>query len=523
MSSSVFEASDSAARGNGLNGPIVEQHVLLAAKGGAITFVGKLFTFGCRLVITFVLARALGAGQYGLYNLALTALSVVAAVSAFGMDSTLVRYIPIFARRRDEARLWGVLQIGLGLSTLLSLALSAALFALAQPIAVEIFHQPRLAPLLRIASLIVPVLTLSNMAASATRGFKTMRYATIAQDFFQPLIRLVLVIVLVVVGLNPARALATMGIGVAVGCVMLLYFLNNLFPLRRSPRTARHEPREIFGFSVPVFLSDLMMTFRDNIQTLMLGALNSVANVGIFAVANQMNMFGSMFQSAIATASRPIISELYDQGEREQMGRMYQTTTKWSLTVNLPVFLILVLFPTQILSLFGKSFVTGATTLTLIACAIMVDVSTGMCGLILDMTGHTTLKLINNIVRLALSVALSFLLIPAWGIVGAGLSVLIVVGVTNLLRLIQVFWLFRLLPYDRSFIKPLTAGGAALGAALIVGYWSPGSADLLYAAFQSALLLAIYIGLILGLGLTSEDRVVLAHLRRRLSRKARPR
>ncbi|MBV9791924.1 MAG: oligosaccharide flippase family protein, partial [Chloroflexi bacterium] len=108
MSSSVIDPAD-AARGGDF-APAADTNVLLAARGGAITFAGKLFTFACRFVISIVLARALGAGQYGLYNLALTALSVGAALAAFGMDSTLVRYIPIFARRRDDASLWGVLQ-----------------------------------------------------------------------------------------------------------------------------------------------------------------------------------------------------------------------------------------------------------------------------------------------------------------------------------------------------------------------------------------------------------------------------
>lgn len=521
MSSSVIDPAD-AARGGDF-APAADTNVLLAARGGAITFGGKLFTFACRFVISIVLARALGANQYGMYNLALTALSVGAALAAFGMDSTLVRYIPIFARRRDDASLWGVLQLGLGFSTILSVLLGAGMFALADPIAVQIFDQPRLAPLLRLTSLIIPLLTLSNMAASATRGFKTMRYATIAQDFIQPLIRLALVIALVVIGLNPARALGTMGVAVGIAAGLLLFSLHSLFSLRRAIHGARYNLREIFGFSIPVFLSDLMTTFRDNVQTLLLGALSSIAGVGIFAIANQMNMFGSMFQSAIATASRPIIAELYDQGANEQMGRMYQATTKWSFMVNLPVFLILVLFPSQILSLFGKSFVAGATTLVLIACAIMVDVSTGMCGLILDMTGHTVLKLVNNSVRLVLSLLLSFLLIPRWGILGAGLTLLIVLSVTNLLRLGQVFYLFRLLPYNLSFLKPLTAGAAALAAVLLIGYVQPGNPGLYASAAQAGALMAVYIGMIWRLGLSDEDRVVLTHLRRRMSRKVRPR
>lgn len=516
MSNSVVNSQETGSVGDSLQRQASEQNLVLAAKGGGITFAGKLFTFASRFIITFILARALGAADYGLYNLAITALTVVAALAAFGLDSALVRYIAIFARRRDEAGLWGTLQLGLGMTIALSTLLGIGLYVLAEPIANRIFHNPQLAELLRLVSPIIPFLTLNNMIASATQGFKKMQYATVSRDISQPLIRLVLILALALVGLNASGAVLIFGTAIVISTIMLLYFLNRLFTLRRPLRLARRDTGEILRFSVPVFLSDLMTTFRVNIQTLLLGAMSTVASVGIFAIANQITAIGGMFQTAIATASRPIISELYDQKEWQQMGRMYQTTTKWTFTVNLPLFLIMVLFPEQLLAIFGTSFTSGATALILLACAIMVDISTGMCGIILDMTGHTTLKLINSIIRLVLSLGLNFLLIPRWGVVGAAIAAFVALSTINLLRMAQVYVLFRLLPHNASFIKPVAAGSVALLSILLIGHWLPGDERLLYLALQIGLLFAVYGSLIILLGLSKEDRLVLARVRRRM-------
>jgi len=518
MSNSALDAPDSTNLSDTFQPRASERNMLLAAKGGGITFAGKLFTLASRLVIAFLLARFLGAADYGLYNLAIAALTVAASLAIFGLDTTLVRYIAVFARRRDEAGLWGTLQLGLGITTILSVLIGIGLYALARPIAEELFDEPQLAPLLRLVSLVVPFLTLSGIIAAATQGFKKMQYTTIARDIFQPMIRLILIVGLAMVGLNVVGAVASFGLAVMLSSVMLLYFLHKLFSLKRPLHTARRDNRELLSFSLPVFLSDLMTTFRGNIQALLLGMFNTVASVGIFTVANHLTMIGHMFQSAIATASRPIISELYDQGDWEQMGHMYQTTTKWTFAVNLPLFLTLVLFPTQILSIFGKTFTAGFTALILLASADMVDIGTGMCGLILDMTGHTMLKLINNIVRFVLAVGLSILLIPQWGLVGAATAALLVVSTTNLLRLLQVFILFRLLPYDLSFVKPIMAGLAALFAVLAIGYWVPNEASLIYTALSIIILFVVYVGMILLLGLSPEDRAVLARLRKPIGR-----
>jgi len=114
-------------------------------------------------------------------------------------------------------------------------------------------------------------------------------------------------------------------------------------------------------------------------------------------------------------------------------------------------------------------------------------------------------------------VGLNVLLIPRWGMVGAATASLAAVAINNLLRLIEVYILFRLLPYNVSFLKPVTAGLAALAAALALGRLLPAEASLLYAAVNVIILLAAYVGAILLLGLSEEDRSVLARLRGRLN------
>jgi len=511
----VMDKSESLELSEAFQPPRFERNILTVAKGGGITFAGKLFLSASRFVIAVLLARLLGAEQYGLYNLAISAGSVTAGLALLGLDSALVRYVALSASRRDEAGLWGALQIGLGITTFLSVMMGTGLFALAYPIAEQVFHEPRLAPLLQLISLIVPFLALSDVLAGATRGFKQMQYTVIAQSIAQPMIRLVLIVVLALVGLNAAWAVIVYGLADCAASFILLYFLNKQFSLRRPLRTARRQPRAILSFSLPVWLSGLMTTFRSNVQTLLVGTLNSVTGVGIFAVANQITLVGAQFHASINTSASPIIAELHDRGDREQMGRIYQTATRWALTVNFPVFLTMVLFPATILSIFGESFVGGATALTILAWANLANGGTGMGGIILDMTGYTRLKLVNSVIRLALYLSLDVLLIPRWGIVGAATAALVGEVIINLLRLLEVFILFRLLPYNRSFVKPIAAALTALASALVLGRWLPAEASPLYTAIHVLMIFAVYGGMTRLFGLPPEEHAMLAHLRRR--------
>ncbi|MDQ2675069.1 MAG: oligosaccharide flippase family protein, partial [Chloroflexota bacterium] len=82
-----------------------------AARAGGIVFVGKLFTWGMRLVLAVLLARLLGASDYGLYTIALSVVAVASALSVFGLDAAMIRFVAIAVARGDEARARGTAQV----------------------------------------------------------------------------------------------------------------------------------------------------------------------------------------------------------------------------------------------------------------------------------------------------------------------------------------------------------------------------------------------------------------------------
>jgi O-antigen/teichoic acid export membrane protein len=405
--------------------------------------------------------------------------------------------------------------VGVGVASLLSVLTGTGLYALAYPIAQQVFHAPQLAPILQLASVFVPLLTLSDVLAGANRGFKRMDYPVIAQFISQPIIRLILIVGFAFLGLNALHAVIAYGMADLAASFILLYFLNKQFSLRRPMSAARRDVKDILVFSLPVWLSELMAKFQNNLQTLVLGTMNTVTGVGIFSVASQLTMVSGQFSSSINVSAKPIIAELHQRGDIKQLGRIYQTTNKWSLMVQLPVFLTLVLFPAPILSIFGQSFSTGATALAILAWADLINVGTGMGGIIIDMTGYTKLKLVNSVLRLAIYLGLSFLLIPRWGLVGAAVVAMVGEGFVNLLRLIEVFFLFRLLPYNQGFIKPLGACILSFLGVYGLGLWIPPGASPVNTVINVLVLFLVYIAASLILGLSEEERAMVAILGQR--------
>lgn len=499
-----------------------ERHLVGVAKGGGITLAGKMFNNAIRLVTAFLLARLLGAEQYGMYQLSLNVITLVAGLVLLGFDRALTRFMAIAVARREEGKIWGILQLGIGIPLFLSVLTSTGLFFLSYPIAEQLFNDVRMAPLLQIVSVFASFSALSDVLIGAVRGFKNMQYPVIAKFVVQPVVKLILVGVIALLGINVWHAVFIFGIGELATALLLLYFLNQLFSLQRPIHSAQRNLREMVAYAIPDWLAGLLTTFRINIQALLIGTLGTIAGVGVFAVADQLNRIGHDFYTSINTSADPYIAELHDTGKTKELGQLYQTATKWSLTINLPFFLTFMLFPNQILSIFGESFVGGATALIILAWANLVDVGTGMCGTILSMTGHTKLKLVNNIVSISLSIGLNILLIPRLGIVGAATSALLVYVALNFIRILQVYYLMRLTPYNLTFLKPVLAAAIAFGAIFALKTWVPVE-NIFLVGVYAAVLVAIFAGLIWLMGLSTEDRMLLDRVMQKTTKRLKRR
>jgi O-antigen/teichoic acid export membrane protein len=491
--------------------------VFQAAKGAGIVWAGALFGYGSQFLIGILLTRLLGAEQFGQYKVAVSTAEIAAAFALLGMDYALVRFVSLYASRRDMARLWGTLQVGVGLTTLSSLVIGVGLFALATPIALHLFHEPRLVPLLHLASLIVPFLILSHALSCATRGFNKMQYATVAEQIAQPLTRLILIVPLALLGFTAGRAIGVYIAGLIVTCALLLFFLDRLFPLTQPTQTARRDTKGLLLFSIPAYFSTLLDTFGSRLQIILLGSLSTIAAAGIFSVAAQVSMLSSMFNQSIGTASSPIISELHGQGAREQMAHFYRTTTKWMFTVNLPIFLLILVLSKPILAIFGNEFLEGYEALIILSTANLVTAAAGISDGILAMTGNTSVKLLNSAVLTAFTLGLCFLLIPRWGEAGAALTALVTATAINLLRVLEVSVLFRMLPFNLGFLKPAAAGLVALAIGWLMRQLLHTETHLALAAMNALVILLAYVSMILLLGLSPEEHAMFAHFRSRVA------
>jgi len=495
--------------------------LMVAAKGGGAVFAGRLFAWGSRFVLAVLLARVLGAEDYGLYTLALTIATVGSSFAILGLDAALVRFGAVFIGRDDRAGLRGTLRIGILVPAAISVVMGIAFVVASDWIATTIVGEARVAPLLRVVGVLVPALVLNQQLAATLQGMRRIHQGVIAEQFAQQILRFVLLLGLTVLGLTAETALVASTIAAFGVTFILLLYVRRATPRRHESVPAEHRPGLLMRFSLPVYFSNIVNTLGGNLQTLLLGTMASLTSVGIFSVAGHIQLIGSIFHSAVVSSSMPVFAQLHDRGDRAGMTRLYQTTSRWTLTLNLPFFLAALIFPQFLLAIFGKEFEAGATALVILACGNLLNAATGSSGAVLDMSGYTIVKLLNATISVGLAIALNLLLIPSYGIIGAAIAAASAVGVVNVLRVIQVRILVGVGPYNRDFLKPIAAGVGAAAATLVVGVLTQALDGWARAGLGLVVLAGAYAGAIIALGITDDDRLVLDRVGRKLSRRGR--
>lgn len=488
-----------------------QQNILVAAKGGSVSFAGRLFEYAIRFVFSIIVANWIGAEQYGLYTLGLTIVPIASMLSLLGLQTGVVAFLPPAIHDKDESRIWGIIQVCGGIPALLSFAFGALLFAFANPIAVAWFHEPRLIPLLRVVSLAIPLEALGFIAYQIIISYKQPKFSVLANNIILPSAKLGLTVIFLLLGLGVFGIISAHVISTAVALALILYFVNALFPLRRPIHTAKRETGRLLRYSLPVHVGWVLSTVRGTLETLVLGFVGLTTGVGVFAVAQRLSSLGTLFFLAVGNISTPLIADLYSRGQFEPLRKLYQTTTRWVITFNLPLFLAFVFFTKPLLSIFGGDFTTGAAGLVVLAVGNLVYTGTGPGANVLDMTNHTKFNSINSVFMLVVTIASDLLLIPRWGVIGAAAASAFSTVIVNIVCLLEVYFLVKMQPYEPKIFKPILAG--LFSAVVVYLFNSVVSLPSLLLLFTGSLVLWGSYALSLAvLGFSADDKLVMKNM-----------
>lgn len=498
----------------------IENEIGQIARGAGVGLGGNIIYYAVSYLFGILVARQIGAENYGLYTLGVSAVTLASLITVAGLDRGLMRYASISRGKGQGSALRYLSLLALAIGGVVSVSVAMVFWFFPQ-LVLSLLHwtdKEELLILLPIFGIVVPSMTLTGIAIAGTQAFRTMRYRALVTNIIQPLTKLVIALLLIFAfGMDLMAPVLGFVIAQVLGAFLALFFLARL--ARTVPRRVQREQgleRKLLSFSAPLLLTNVVSYLNGRTELFVLGIFLAADMAGIYNAAARLAGLGLIVLTAFNAIFSPVISDLHNRSEFERLSTLFKLVTRWMLAAAMPIFLAQMLFAPQIMSLFGPEFAEGAQALQVLSIGQIFNIATGGVGVMLIMSGYSHIAFLNSMVTVVVALALDFWLVPRYGLLGAAIAGAAVIILANLARLGEVWVFMRMHPFSRASFKPLVAALPALAIGLAWRQWLP-LHSFLHLALACLVVGGVYLLVLLLLGLDRGDRVMLEALRVRVA------
>jgi len=440
----------------------------LLLKGAAFALVGqvssKLLTYLYRIII----ARE-GPEVYGLFSLGLAVLGMASTVALVGFISGVQRFVAFYMGKNDKAKVKGVITTALKVTTITSVSSLLLIFYFSEEISTHFSHDADLAILLSLMVLALPFLVYKEVIISAFLGFKNITYVVLSRDILDSLTKVVLTALLIYMGYGLVGiAFAFIASSILVFLFLLFILETKIFPIFRTSIESKYIYREMFTYSIPLFLGAYVSMIAKWADTMMIGYFKTPYEVGIYNAAQPTALLLMMIPGALLSLFLPVVTSEYARGDMDSIRAMYINITKWIVLSGIPILSVMIIFASPILAItFSPEYAEGGTSLIVLSLGYFVFTIFWPASHIINMVKKTKISFYISLFATGSNILLNWLLIPLYGIMGAAVATSSTDMIIGFASGYFAWRYIKIVPFDRKMFLALGVSGAILSLSYI--------------------------------------------------------
>ena len=388
-------------------------------KGASLVLFTRITLLLSNLLIGILLARNLGPSDYGVYSLIISLVTISVMFACLGLPTIALK---------ESARLlvkekWSLLKGMLRFSLLFVLICS--IFVIIVGYWVKDIFPSLLSDEASVAFyfglMLVPVLSLINVMSNTLRGLHIIAPSQLVIITKQIVfLLLILAIFFYISNVSVDQVVLSNVVASLLSMILVVVFLFKNYPKELIVVKPIYEIKYWVFSAVPLFFIAGIQIINNRADILMLGAMLSSYEVGIYDVAMRgaelLVFFVIVFNISIAST----FSKLHTEGDFERLSKITTSATRVIFMLTMPVALVLFFFGDYlIVFVFGEEYLAGLFALNILMIGHLFNVITGPSDLLLTMSGYQKVTAICMAFAAIVNVTLNYMLIPLYGVEGA--------------------------------------------------------------------------------------------------------
>jgi O-antigen/teichoic acid export membrane protein len=392
--------------------------------GATMALASKVIGAGAGFVFNMLLARQMGANNYGLFSFVLSLVAILSIISALGLNIAAVGFITAYAIEERWAQLRGMVRWGTSRVYLLSIGVAGCLVLVATIPVFAIEEAERRC--MSIGSGIVVCGAVAIAQAGMLRGLRRVVIAELAESGgFRSVFSLLAVLAALAWGKKVASA--EQGLWIATLSAVIALLITTIILYRSLPQPARvseatYRPREWVRMTLPFALMAAAGMIQVQVDIFMLRYFAPLRDIGIFSAATRISMLVGFGVASVSAVMSPVIAEMFTLGRRDELQRLIYQTSALTSVAAATVCIAGAVWGHSVLQFFGPEFVAGYHTLLILLFTQCLNALAGNTVFLMSMMGHQATAARAIVVAVVINIGLNVLLIPCFGMEGAAWS-----------------------------------------------------------------------------------------------------
>ncbi len=384
-------------------------------------------------LLQIVLARSLGAADYGTFSFAWNLVTIGGFLATLGFGQIAVRFLAQYHQQGQLGLAQGFLRAGIAVTLAGSLVIAAITLGLSPLI--ETGYGPLCLSVLAIGVIALPFFALTDFMEGVARSQGWTLRALFPPYILRQGTIIALLLGALVMGRNPdahfamAAALAATALTAVVQVALIAGKLRAALPTM-PPAFDAPEWRKA---AVPTLLSDLALLARQNIDLILLGLMAPAAIVGFYFAATRIASLLGLIDFAIGAAfghrfARAVPRNFEPEPAGASAARppgleaLYAEARRMTLGPGLLAGLVLILAAPLILALFGPEFAAAVPAAQILLAAGAFRLAIGPAEDAVAMAGYPQTVWQANAIGALVMAILGLVLIPQAQASGAALA-----------------------------------------------------------------------------------------------------
>lgn len=381
-------------------------------KAVLVNIVGTILKV-CGPLLTFVMARIFGAAEFGIFVSAQTLLLTIAHSATLGLDKGLYWYLP--QNKLNNRPSYDGIMESFWISAAVSLLCTAVIFVGS--------FTPLISKELPWYAISLLFFVGTYVFSTASEGNRRPQNAVFVNSFL-------------VVTLAPATSIAlhfldiphALPLGLFVGQVVG-FFVHFALMRKQFPdmplKPGKLVSKGLLLYSLPLGLSEFVSSFLVRSGLWMVMLFLGPEKAGAYGIMVTISNALQTIRVGFTPILTPVVAGMDKERLKTDLKPVYSYCVFMVTFIQLLIGFFIVLFPSEILSIAGKDFIVQPETLGILLLVHLVAGFGGMSIVVLNGMGKSLYSLKMDIFSLVVALISGYYLVPAFGLVGAALSMLL--------------------------------------------------------------------------------------------------